>query len=387
MKEVLKSIKPSEKEEKKLKSKLDKFLSKLKDCKEEIFIGGSYAKGTWLSGNHDIDLFVQFKQDVDISNRLEKILKNSFRKVSRLHGSRDYYQIKFKGILFEIVPVAKIKKAEEANNTTDVSPLHVEWVKKNTTKKLCDEIRLAKQFCKAQGVYGAETYIKGFSGHALEILTIKLGSFKKLLKSNFKEGKQIGKGKINKDKLSPLILIDPSDNTRNAAAALSIEKFNKFKEAAKQYLKKPSKEFFKEKGITKKDIKDKDIIITAYPLKGKRDNIGTKLLKAYELTSKVLKEFKVEDSGWHWEERKPALFWFNLKEKELKKFKIHPGPPLTKIKHVKEFKNKHKFTFTKNNKLYAKVEREFTTPKALLKYLLKQKDIKKRVRKIKLSKS
>ena len=37
--------------------------------------------------------------------------------------------------------------------------------------------------------------------------------------------------------ISPLIVIDPVDKERNAAAALSINKFSSFKRLAKNYLK------------------------------------------------------------------------------------------------------------------------------------------------------
>src|SRR3990167_7967472 len=53
------------------------------------------------------------------------------------------------------------KHAKEAKNMTDVSLLHVGWVKKRLNKKLADQVRLAKKFFRAQKVYGAETFIRG----------------------------------------------------------------------------------------------------------------------------------------------------------------------------------------------------------------------------------
>ena len=41
-------------------------------------IGGSFAKGTWLKGDHDVDIFVLYTVDEDISNKLEGSLKKSF---------------------------------------------------------------------------------------------------------------------------------------------------------------------------------------------------------------------------------------------------------------------------------------------------------------------
>ena len=138
LKHVLKEIKPSKEEINDVQRKINEFISKInKGLKEaKAVLGGSGAKGTWLSRQHDADIFVQYdyKKYKDKSDRLsdmlEKTLKKKFGKVKRLHGSRDYFQIEQKGFTFEIVPILKINKSEEAVNITDVSPLHARWVNK-----------------------------------------------------------------------------------------------------------------------------------------------------------------------------------------------------------------------------------------------------------------
>ena len=66
----------------------------------------------------DADIFVKFnyrkynERSGELSDILEKNLKRIFKKVARLHGSRDYFQLKIKGFNFEIVPILDIKKAE-----------------------------------------------------------------------------------------------------------------------------------------------------------------------------------------------------------------------------------------------------------------------------------
>ncbi|MBW3011202.1 nucleotidyltransferase domain-containing protein, partial [Candidatus Woesearchaeota archaeon] len=147
----------------KIKAELDK-----QGVKAEVMVGGSAAKGTYLK-EFDIDIFVRFVKKAD-PDLLEVILKNCFRKVDRVHGSRDYFQIVHKRQEYEIVPVLKIAKASQAQNITDVSMLHVNWVRKHLSRP--DEVKLAKLFCKAQSVYGAESYINGLSGYILEILVV-----------------------------------------------------------------------------------------------------------------------------------------------------------------------------------------------------------------------
>lgn len=237
---ILEEILPSEKEKQRIEVILKSFISKFKKIKDVKFvIGGSYAKNTWLPENVDIDIFVKFNykkyQNKDISKELKKILSKQDKNIKTIHGSRDYFQIKHKDITLEIVPVLNISKHSQAKNVMDVSPLHIEYVKKNTNKKLQNQIRILKQFCKANELYGAESYIKGFSGYVLEILIIYYKSFNNLLKaakrwrsktiidpSKFYKSKEELLSLLNKSKTeSPLILIDPVQPNRNAAAALS----------------------------------------------------------------------------------------------------------------------------------------------------------------------
>jgi len=251
LKEVLAEITPSQQEKEALKTKIDVFINiinkNLKDAK--AILGGSGEKDTWLKGAHDADIFVKFNfakyQDKSgqLSDILEKHLRKIFPTLSRLHGSRDYFQAQEQGFIFEVVPILDIKKAQQAKNITDVSPLHSAWV--NKFPKLKDEIRLTKSFCKAQSVYGAESYIQGFSGYICEILTIYYKSFSKLVNAalqwddkviidveKYYKNKDAVLFEMNKAKLhSPLILIDPVQKDRNAAAALSMEKFDLFRKA------------------------------------------------------------------------------------------------------------------------------------------------------------
>ena len=393
--EILRKIKPSKIEGTILKIKINRFLGRLNKNLEgaEAILGGSVAKDTHLRGTSDVDIFVLYENNKDISNRLEKSLK-IFKDVERLKGSRDYFQVMVYGLNFEIVPVLKIKNAKEAENITDVSPLHAEWVIKNTKKNLADEIRLAKTFCRAQGVYGAESYIKGFSGYVLEILTIYYGGFEKLIKNSltWKEKQIIDISKhykgINKSKESALMVIDPVDSSRNAAAALSEEKLKKFVSACKGYLNNPDKNFFEKKKITLEYLQDKDAVFLAKPLKGREDIIGSKLLKTSELIDKKLTEegYAVTESDWSW--NKEALFWFKVKSEELPPFKKHYGPPKDKKDNLRSFKAKWDGYEIKNEeeRVYVNVPRKYTHLKDFAKDLIKIDEILMNVKEIKLVK-
>ena len=396
LKEILKSHKIKD-TERKVRPILNRIKTEIEteNINAEVVLGGSVAKGTHLK-KYDCDIFVKFGEtykDKNLSELLEKILQ-CFDNVERVHGSRDYFKLLYQHIEFEIVPVLNIKNSEEALNVTDVSPLHVLWVKKHIGKK-ADDIKLAKLFCKAQRVYGAESFINGFSGYMIEILVIYYGSFLNFLKgvSNwklkevidftqyYKNEKEVFKT-LNKAKLdSPLILIDPVQKERNAAAALSYEKFNLLIAAAAKFLAGPSKKMFCMHKFLLKKIKIKAkkekgvlIMIEAAPLEGKKDVIGGKLLKCFNYGKRQLElnDFKLLDSDWYWSDIKQnAYMWYIVHPEKLSEYKIHAGPLISSNKKdVAKFIKKHKKYKIENNRIYSEMKRKYTKPKQLIKNLM-----------------
>ena len=347
--DVLESIKPTRAEELKAKKIVSKFLAKLNKrlVGGEAVVGGSFAKNTWLKGDHDIDIFVLFgkKQDTNkISEILEKTIKQVFLFVNKIAGSRDYFQIKYKGYLFELIPVLKIDNPEEALNIMDISPMHVSWVNKNINGKE-DDVRKLKMFMKAANCYGAESYIKGFSGYVLELLLAYYKTFSRLSKAAHKwTDKTIIDierhytrnevlARLNQSKIqSPLIVVDPTWPERNAAAALSKESFEGFKKACLEYVKKPSTKFFDMKKFDlKKELNrynPKDcFVLEMTPSLSNRDIEGTKVLKIYEKIYRRLKDqgFEIRRSGWQFDEK--AVVWFVVKNGKLSRNEKHYGPP------------------------------------------------------------
>jgi len=395
LKQVMSRIKPKDNSIKKEIDESIKIINselKRKKIKAIAVIGGSFAKDTHLADDHDCDIFVKFDfkyKDSNLSDLLQKALKKL--KAERVHGSRDYFLFSNK-LNFEVVPVMNISKAKQAINVTDVSPLHVSWTKKH---KKSDEIRLAKAFCKANSIYGAESYIKGFSGHVLDILTIKYGNFMNLIKNSQKwknktvidvekhyKNSEDALFKLNSSKTqSPLIVVDPIQPERNAAAALGEGPFNLFVKRAKEFLKKPSEKFFEKKALGKKDFKDA-LIINVIPLKGKRDVVGAKIMKAHEAIKRELAEngFEIKNSGFVFDNE--AFIWLRLKNEKINAEKIIQGPPLNMKEHCSAFRSKHKNTFEQRGKLFAKIKREYTNAKDLIKNIIKSEEVREKVKSI-----
>ena len=382
-----KEVIPSKDEERQAFSKLKPIIRKIKDSipHADAILGGSGAKGTWLK-TFDVDVFVMFhyknyeKRSAELSDILGKALSSTFRNVQRLHGSRDYFRITEHELTFEVIPILKISRAAQARNITDISPLHTTWVRKH--RKLVDEIRLTKQFCKANNLYGAESYIRGFSGYVCEILTIHYGSFRKLLTAAAKwkeatvvdvEGHYRKKNvflEMNKSKLvSPLVVVDPVQHDRNAVAALSPEKFSHFILKAKEFLSAPSLKFFREATWSRDELKKKHrgkkiIVVHLTPGEGKDDIVGSRMMKVYEFLEQQVgrHHFEAIYSDWEWNRK---------------------GPPLFAKQHVENFRKLHKKVFTKGKRIYAVEPRPYTLPEKLFADLFKDAYVKERVAAVK----
>ncbi len=406
MEDIFNLIVPSKKEEEELKKVSENFIKKIKIKDTTVVLGGSGAKGTWLKGDHDIDIYVKFnyakykdKSD-EISKILEKTLKKKFKKITKLHGSRDYFQIQYEKFNFEIVPILNIKKAEEAKNITDISQLHVKYVQQ--FPKLQNEIRLVKKFCKANRVYGAESYIKGFSGYVVELLVIHYGSFLNFVdkvkkwKPEVLIGSKKEYNKLNKSKREgPLIIIDPVQPGRNAAAAVSDKIFYRLIKACEDYSKTPSNSFFEEKPFNieslKKKAKNKKLVLMQTEfLKGKNDIVGAKLVKALEFIVKHvrLEGFSVYEADWI-EEKGKIKFWLIADPKPLSNEIKLEGPPLRLEDQCKKFKKAHKgkTIIEEQGKTFVIIKRKYTEIEDFLKKdLFKDKEhILKRVKSIKIT--
>ncbi len=400
---ILAKIKPTIEEQHAVENLIKEVASKINVKGAKVVLGGSGAKNTWLKGTHDIDLYVAFdyakysNQSKELSDLVHQKLKSVFTHVIRLHGSRDYFQVKIKNYTIEIVPILEIKKARDAKNITDVSLLHVRYVKKYT--RLADEIRLAKQFAKAQGVYGAESYIKGFSGYVMELLVIHYGSFMKMLRavSQWKEKTIIGDKQktreLNEAKVqSPLIFIDPVQPERNAAAAISEEQYKTLIVAGKRFVKKPSLAFFKEQLVNINALKKKGCltIIGASLVSEKKDVAGAKALKALEWITRQLDEFKVKDH--QMVIRDQDLTYYIVTEYAKRPTqRVYSGPPLAlgNEQAVMQFKKAHQgATIKKDQKTKRLVAIERQSPQTIqeaVKKLMRSAYVKERIRKPQLT--
>lgn len=370
----------------------------------EVFIGGSFAKKTLIKKKiHDIDIFVRFDWKFDnISDILGNIVKRikGFR-IQKVHGSRDYYRIEHnKNIIFEIVPVYRINRPKEARNVTDLSYFHVGYVKKKLKGNLIKEVLLAKQFCQAQRLYGAESYIRGFSGYALECLIIHYKSFLGMIKAlnkakeriladpekHYKKNRDV-LFSLNESKLqSPIVLVDPTWKERNVLAALSRENFRKFQEIARKFLKRPSGEFFKEHEINVENLRElaqkkkAEFLHLEIETDGQEGDIaGTKMKKFAEFLKRELGHyFEVVEEKFEYSGGEKARIYLIVKAK---KEILLLGPPVKMQEHARSFRRRHYGVFEEKGYLFAKERINFSAKKFLESYKQKQS---KKIREMKI---
>lgn len=368
-------------------------------CDAQVFIGGSFAKNTYLDGDFDIDIFIRFAYDAYKKKDISKILADILSPLNPelIHGSRDYFTVSFEGFALEIVPVLFIDDPKDALNLTDCSPLHVAWTVERITEKpgIENHIRLFKLFCKSAGVYGAESYISGLSGHVVDILVLFFGGFAETLEglrhvhkyalidslsSAYADGLSVSyiteKTGIIADKIvGPLVIIDPIAHDRNAAAAFGFEKFALLQKRIKAYMSSPDASFFVHTPLDEKMVLEQHehvLKLTFDTVHGKKDIIGSKVLKAIEQLVKQLRLHGFETSFvWEFRYEKNMAYCYLLPTAvEIEKEFLAQGPPLDKTDHVAEFRKAHEIVKEIDGRLFAVCSREYTSFLDAVRHLL-----------------
>lgn len=219
-------------------------------------VQGSVAKGTWLRGGADIDLFLLLDPKLP-PERLdgaagavgEQVLEGARRK----YAQHPYLTGTFQGRSVDLVPAYAVPTATAKMSAVDRTPFHTAWVRSHLDPAGRDQVRLAKRWLKGVGAYGAETAVGGFSGYLVEVLVAAFGDFAALvawLAAGAKPRRIAipvdGKAgpDLVKDDVSPLVVVDPVDPARNCAAAVTAATLERATQAAQAYRAHPDRRFF-----------------------------------------------------------------------------------------------------------------------------------------------
>lgn len=358
MKEVLKKIKPEKEEKEKLSETSEELIKRAREASSELDLSiepklvGSAARGTWLSGERDIDLFLLFPENVS-RKELEKNGLKIGKSIAEGEGREQYAEHPYinseiNGFDIDIVPCYDIKDPSKLKSAVDRSPHHQEYIKGWLTPERRDQVRLLKKFLKGIEVYGSELETHGFSGYLSELLIAHYSSFSELIQSanGWGEEKILAPGderdKEDIRKLfpdQPLVFIDPVDPGRNVAAAVSKKNYATFIRASQSFMEDPRKKFFfpnEPKTSTKhlrKLIESRKTSIYMISFEITFDLVSDIIYPQLQKTKKTLErklenlDFEVLRSG-VWSDEENGIILLELKVPELPRVKRHIGPPL-----------------------------------------------------------
>ena len=359
----------------------------------EVIIGGSFAKGTWINDDVDIDLFVKF--DSSIGNEL-------FRQLGELIGweslkefdpyvrfsDHPYVEAVIEGVRVNVVPCYHVSIGKW-KSAADRSPFHTKYMNDHLDDDKRNQVRLLKKFLKSMGVYGADILTGGFSGYVAEILILKCGSFREVLNLLSVMGPKENVISVYNNveynfKSSPLIIIDPIDHKRNLGAAISVVTLGKLILSARSFLTTPSFDFFSKHKKTPYQepgrLSDNILVLDFKYEKRSPDVIRGQLKKSVIGISKQLElaAFKVLRTTCITDDKGSAAFGFLLESITLSRYTQKIGPKVLMKKETDNFLSQNQresLISWINSEMRVKslMRRRVTNAKQFLKYLLTSK--------------
>jgi len=306
--------------------------------------GGSFAKGTWLSKDADIDIFIRFKKTIS-EEKFEKISKkigfDSLKKYSPYirYSQHPYVEAKIRNTKINVVPFYDVKIGEW-KSAADRSSFHTKFMEKSLTSKMRNEVRILKTFLKSNGIYGAEIAKQGFSGYISEVLILHFGNFENLIKSisKIKENQVIGK--TSRKFETSIVVIDPIDNNRNLAAAISDENIGKFILISRAFKEKATLEFFKNKKLRVSKKYWENLLVIKFNFKIRSPDIIWGQIKRATSTLSTQLElggFNVLRSKSHTDQQKEVYLFFFLESTKISQIYSKNGPEFFREASSKSF--------------------------------------------------
>ncbi|MEM4765880.1 MAG: CCA tRNA nucleotidyltransferase, partial [Nitrososphaerota archaeon] len=361
----------------------------------DVSLEGSAAKNTWIRGRAEADIFIHFDPGIS-REELEKIIVDLGSRIVEslggepmiMYADHPYVEGIVNGVTVDVVACYRVEPPNWMS-ATDRTPYHTRYVLSKLKPDQEDEVRLLKGFMKACGVYGAEIKIEGFSGYLTELLILYYGDFLSAVREiscwkppiviDLERYYESEERALEAFPDSPLIVVDPVDRSRNAAAAVSLTRLSELILASRIFLKKPSIRFFKPidpaprikelKGL----IRDRSILYVSFKLDSPRprDVLWGELKRSEQGIRRSLESlgFTVYRSGSWTDERRECLMIFELDGVELPRHHLHKGPPVY-LRSADEFLEKWSRAavgpWIEGDRLYVLRRREETAAHRLL---------------------
>jgi tRNA nucleotidyltransferase (CCA-adding enzyme) len=245
--DVADRVTPDAAERERLRRAADELADRARDAIDALPVDadvmqvGSTARGTWLAGDRDIDLFVRFPTSLDRETLEEYGLDVGHAVLPEGHeeyAEHPYVKGEYEGFDVDLVPCYDVDAATDIRSAVDRTPFHNAYLAAQfeADPALADDVLLAKRFLKGIGVYGSDLRTEGFSGYLTELLVLEHGGFRPFVEAAADWQPPVGIDPRDGDggpaEVSPetheaasfgdsLVVIDPTDPDRNVAAVLS----------------------------------------------------------------------------------------------------------------------------------------------------------------------
>ncbi|MGB9986647.1 CCA tRNA nucleotidyltransferase [Salarchaeum japonicum] len=245
---------PSEREQ--LRAAADRLVARTEDALADLGVDadvmqvGSTARGTWVRGDRDIDVFVRFDPSLsreeledlglDVGNRVLPDGHEEYAEHPYVKGTFEAYDV-------DLVPCYRVESATEIQSAVDRTPFHNVYLRERLTDDLAADVRLLKQFLKGVGAYGSDLRTRGFSGYLTELLVLEHGGFREVLEAARDWHPPVEYDPEAHAEASfddPLVVVDPTDPERNVAAVVSDEQVARLQHYARVFLNTPRERVF-----------------------------------------------------------------------------------------------------------------------------------------------
>jgi tRNA CCA-adding enzyme len=381
--------------------------------------GSTGIKQTQLRNDFDIDFFIGLNFN-EFSSNYDGLSKNKRKKESKkdflflcnewiikalntdefknphlLYAEHPYVKIDYMSdkidlkvdiVLYFDLTLDYIKKYGPIT-AVDRSPWHGRFVRDNLTDTQKNDVRLLKQFFKACHSYGDKSAVgkAGFIGYSAELLIYHYKNLQNLF-VNFnnlpnkpldyynRSIKEIRKKPHMRD--DTLIIIDPIDQNRNVASAISERSYRYCNHQIQEFLKNPKEESFQITEIPDYvDMKNDDTLSNNFfiiELKNLNQEIHYTINrdKLYSLGDNIKSNGEIEPSHAkrfgriefevyfedEIEEYNVAIYCSNPK---ISHSYLRKGPPTNEKSHVDKFKSKNPDYIEKQGYLWIDTKREF----------------------------
>jgi tRNA nucleotidyltransferase (CCA-adding enzyme) len=174
---ALKICQPSEFSAQKMEQVSSLVIEKIKESINQLAsdkivgfsLGGSFAKGTWVTEDRDLDIFVKIdlsaekKEFEDLGIRIGRLALGDYTPYLR-YSEHPYVEAKVDDVRINIVPCYDVKQGDW-KSAADRSPFHTIFMREKLSDTMKSHVRILKMFLKSIGIYGAQLSVGGFSGY------------------------------------------------------------------------------------------------------------------------------------------------------------------------------------------------------------------------------